>query len=47
MSERLYDYIEIKNLKDMLNKTRNMYSKKTAYKIRIQDNQYKKLHTKK
>lgn len=41
MSERLYDYIEIKNLKDMLNKTRNLYAKKTAYKIKIQDNQYK------
>ncbi len=43
MGERLYDYIEIKNLKDMLNKTRNMYSNKTAYKIRIQDDQYKKI----
>ena len=43
MSERLYDYIEIKNLKDMLNKTRNVYGKKTAYKIRTQDNQYKKI----
>ena len=43
MSERLYDYIEIENLKDMLNKTRNMYSKKIAYKIRIQDNKYKKI----
>lgn len=41
MSERLYDYIEIKNLKDMLNKTREIYGKKTAYKIKIQDNQYK------
>ena len=41
MSERLYDYVEIENLKDMLNKTRNMYSKKTAYKIRIEDNKYK------
>ena len=43
MSERLYDYIEIKDLKDMLNKTRNMYGKKIAYKIRMQDNQYKKI----
>lgn len=41
MSEKLYDYIEIKNLKDMLNKTRDIYGKKTAYKIRIQDNKYK------
>ena len=41
MSERLYDYIEIKNLKEMLNKTRNIYAKKTAYKIRTQDNKYK------
>ena len=41
MSERLYEYIEIKNLKEMLNKTRNIYAKKTAYKIRTQDNRYK------
>ena len=31
MNERLYDYIKIKNLKEMLNKTRNLYAKKTAY----------------
>ena len=43
MSERLYDYIKIKNLKEMLNKTRKKYGKKTAYKIKTQDNQYKKI----
>ena len=41
MNERLYDYMEIENLKDMLNKTKNMYGEKAAYKIKIQENQYK------
>ena len=32
MSERLYNYIEITDLKDMLNKTRKLYEQKAAYK---------------
>lgn len=41
MSERLYDYLEISNLKDMLNKTGKLYGEKPAYKIRIDEGKYK------
>lgn len=41
MSERLYDYLEISNLKDMLNKTGKLYGEKPAYKIRINEGKYK------
>ena len=41
MSERLYKYLEITDLKDMLNKTNKLYGEKTAYKIRIEDQKYK------
>ena len=34
MSEKLYETIEISNLKDMLNKTKNIYGEKPAYKIK-------------
>ncbi len=40
MSKRLYNYIEITDLKDMLNKTRNLYGERPAYKIRIEDGKY-------
>ena len=40
MSERLYKTIEIENLKDMLNKTKDIYSNKPAYKIKIEENKY-------
>mgnify|MGYP004470937355 FL=1 len=40
MSEKLYKIIEIENLKDMLNKTKNIYSDKPAYKIKIEENKY-------
>ena len=39
MSEELYDIIEIHNLKDMLNKTKEMYKDKIAYKIRKKENE--------
>ena len=39
MSEKLYDIIEIHNLKDMLNKTKEMYKDKIAYKIRNKENE--------
>lgn len=39
MSEKLYDIIEIHNLKDMLNKTKEMYKDKIAYKIRKKENE--------
>ena len=34
MEEKLYDYIEISDLKDMLNKTKKIYADKPAYKLR-------------
>ena len=41
MSERLYKYLEITDLKDMLNKTKEKYAEKPAYKIKIQKGKYK------
>ena len=41
MSERLYDCLEITDLKDMLNKTRKLYGNKPAYKIKIEEGKYK------
>ena len=43
MSERLYDYIQIKDLKDMLNKTRNLFPNNIAYQIKIEEGKYKKI----
>ncbi len=41
MSKKLYECIEITDLKDMLNKTRNIYADKPAYKIRTCEGEYK------
>ena len=41
MSEKLYKTIEINNLKDMLNKTKNIYGEKPAYKIKQEEGKYK------
>lgn len=41
MSKRLYEYLEITDLKDMLNKTKKLYGEKPAYKIRIEEGKYK------
>ena len=35
MNKRIYDYLEIKDLKDMLNKTEKSYANRPAYKIKI------------
>lgn len=40
MSERLYDYLKITDLKDMLNKTKDIYAQNIAYKIKVQENKY-------
>ena len=40
MSEKLYQTIEIKNLKEMLNKTKEIYSNKIAYKIKKGEKEY-------
>lgn len=36
MSEKLYEYMKITDLKDMLNKTEEKYGEKIAYKIKIE-----------
>ncbi|MBR3002674.1 MAG: AMP-binding protein [Clostridia bacterium] len=41
MSERLYKTIQITDLKNMLNKTKNLYADKPAYKIKIENGKYK------
>lgn len=41
MSERLYKYLEITDIKDMLNKTDKLYGEKIAYKIKNKDKSYK------
>lgn len=40
MEKRLYDYLEITDLKDMLNKTGKLHGNKIAYKIRNEDKTY-------
>ena len=40
MSKKLYKTIKITDLKDMLNKTKELYKNKTAYKIKNQDGNY-------
>ena len=41
MSKKIYECLEITDLKDMLNKTRKLYGEKPAYKIRIKEGKYK------
>lgn len=41
MSERLYKYMPITDLKDMLKKSGEQYGEKIAYKIKIENNKYK------
>lgn len=41
MSKKIYEYIEISDLKDMLNKTKKIYSDEIAYKIRCGEKSYK------
>lgn len=38
---KLYDYLEIMDLKDMLNKTNELYGKNPAYQIKQENGQYK------
>ena len=40
MEKRLYEYIEITDLKDMLNKTKELYGSKIAYKIKKENGNY-------
>ncbi len=41
MSKKIYECLEINNLKDMLNKTKEIYRDKPAYKIKIRAGEYK------
>ena len=41
MDKILYDYLKITDLKDMLNKTRDLYATRPAYKIRLENGTYK------
>ena len=41
MSERLYETLQITDLKDMLNKTKELYKNEIAYKIRVSEEKYK------
>ena len=41
MSEKIYECLEIKDLKDMLNKSGEKYGEKIAYKIKIEKDKYK------
>ena len=41
MEEKIYKCLEINNLKDMLNKTKNLYGNRPAYKIRVDSEEYK------
>ncbi len=41
MDRKIYDYIEINNLKDMLNKTKELYGDRPAYQIKTGDGSYK------
>ena len=41
MTKKIYDCLEITDLKDMLNKTKKLYGEKPAYKIRIEEGKYK------
>ena len=40
MNKRIYDYLEIKDLKDMLNKTGKLYAERPAYKIKVEEGKY-------
>ena len=40
MSKRIYDYLKINDLKDMLNKTGILYADRPAYKIKVEKGKY-------
>lgn len=40
MSKRIYDYLKINDLKDMLNKTGKLYGDRPAYKIKVEEGKY-------
>ena len=40
MSKRIYDYLKVNDLKDMLNKTGRLYADKPAYRIKVEEGKY-------
>ena len=40
MDKKLYDTIKINDLKEMLNKTRELYGDKPAYQIKVSEGNY-------
>ena len=40
MNKRIYDYLKINDLKDMLNQTGKLYAEKPAYKIKVEEGKY-------
>lgn len=40
MNKRIYDYLKINDLKDMLNKTGNLYADRPAYKFKVEEGKY-------
>ena len=40
MSKKIYDYLKINDLKDMLNKTGKLYADRPAYKIKVEEGKF-------
>ena len=40
MNKRIYDYLKINDLKDMLNQTGKLYADRPAYKIKVEEGKY-------
>ena len=40
MSKRIYDYLKINDLKDMLNKTGKLYADRPAFRIKVEEGKY-------
>ena len=40
MNKRIYEYLKINDLKDMLNKTGKLYADRPAYKIKVEEGKY-------
>ena len=40
MNKRIYDYLKINDLKEMLNKTGKLYADRPAYKFKVEEGKY-------
>lgn len=43
MSKKIYEIVEIKDLKDMLNKTKSLYGNRVAFKVAVSEDEYKEI----